>query len=80
MFCWWHTIKLSDLSNFSAREKEHIDWEIGRFKDFNATKIKEFSHKDVPWIGADNLQLIDYEAVFSRTDEFSVRQYSNDEL
>ncbi len=70
----------ADLSNFSAREKDLIDWEIGRFKDFNATKIKEYSHKDVPWIGADDLQLIDYEAVFSRTDEFSVRQYDDDEL
>ena len=69
----------ADLSNFSAQEKELIDWEIERFKDFNATKIKEYSHKDVPWIGADNLQAIDYEAVFSRTDEFSVRQY-DDEL
>ena len=52
-----------------------IDWEIGRFKDFNATKIRDYSHKDVPWIGADDLQAIDYEAVFSRTDEFSQRQY-----
>ena len=68
----------ADLSNFSAREKELIDWEIERFKDFNATKIKEYSHKDVPWIGADNLQPIDYEAVFSRTDEFSVRQYDDE--
>ncbi|MCK5459649.1 SocA family protein, partial [Candidatus Parcubacteria bacterium] len=70
----------ADLSNFSAREKELIDWEIERFKDFNATKIKEYSHKDVPWIGAENLQPIEYEAVFYRTDEFSVRQYDDDEL
>ena len=70
----------ADLSNFSAREKDLIDWEIERFKDFNATKIKEYSHKDVPWIGAENLQPIEYEAVFYRTDEFSVRQYDDDEL
>lgn len=68
----------ADLLNFSAQEKELIDWEIERFKDFNATKMRDYSHKDVPWIGADDLQLINYEAVFSRTDEFSVRQY--DEL
>ncbi len=72
-------LRKADLSNFSAREKDLIDWEIERFKDFNATKIKEYSHKDVPWIGTDNLQSINYEAVFSRTDEFSVRQY-DDEL
>ena len=69
----------ADLSNFSAQEKELIDWEIERFKDFNAIKMRDYSHKDVPWIGADDLQPINYEAVFSRTDEFSVRQY-DDEL
>ena len=69
----------ADLSNFSAQEKELIDWEIERFKDFNAAKMRDYSHKDVPWIGANDLQPINYEAVFSRTDEFSVRQY-NDEL
>jgi transcriptional regulator with XRE-family HTH domain len=69
----------ADLSNFSAQEKELIDWEIERFKDFNATKMRDYSHRDVPWIGADDLQPINYEAVFSRTDEFSVRQY-DDEL
>ncbi|MDO9399605.1 MAG: DUF4065 domain-containing protein [bacterium] len=67
----------ADLSIFSAQEKELIDWEIERFKDFNATKMRDYSHKDVPWIGTNNLQLIDYEAVFSRTDEFSVRQYDD---
>ena len=72
-------LRKADLSHFSAREKELIDWEIERFKDFNATQMKEYSHKDVPWIGAEDLQPINYEAVFSRTDEFSVRQY-DDEL
>ena len=67
----------ANLSNFSAQEKELIDWEIERFKDFNATKMRDYSHKDIPWIGANDLQPIDYEAVFSRTDEFSVRQYDD---
>ena len=68
----------SDLSIFSAREKELIDSEIERFKDFNANKIKKYSHKDVPWIGTEDLQPIDYEAVFCRTSEFSVRQYDDE--
>jgi transcriptional regulator with XRE-family HTH domain len=68
----------ADLSDFSAQEKELIDWEIERFKDFNATKMREYSHKDVPWVGANDLQPINYEAVFSRTDEFSVRQYDDE--
>jgi DNA-binding XRE family transcriptional regulator len=72
-------LRSANLSSFSAQEKELIDWEIERFKDFNATKMRDYSHKDVPWIGAEDLQPINYEAVFSRTDEFSVRQY-DDEL
>ena len=68
----------ANLSIFSAQEKELIDWEIERLKDFNATKMRDYSHKDVPWIGANDLQPINYEAVFSRTDEFSVRQYGNE--
>lgn len=68
----------ANLSNFSAREMKLIDWEIERFKDFNATKMCDYSHKDVPWIGADDLKPIEYEAVFSRTDEFSVRQYDDE--
>ncbi len=67
----------ADLSIFSAREKELIDAEIERFRDFNAVKIKEYSHKDVPWIGGKDLQPISYEAVFYRTPEFSVRQYDD---
>jgi len=69
----------SNLSMFSAQEKELIDWEIERFKDFNAAKMRDYSHRDVPWIGAKDLNTINYEAVFSRTDEFSVRKY-DDEL
>ena len=70
----------ADLSNFTIQEKELIDWEINRFKGFNAAKMEDYSHKDVPWIGADHLQVIDYEAVFCRTPEFSVRQYDDDSL
>jgi len=71
-------LRKADLSIFSAQEKELIDIEIERFKDFNASKAEEYSHKDVPWIGAENLRPISYEAVFSRTDEFSVRQYDDE--
>ena len=67
-----------DLSQFSAQEKEHIDWEIERFKDFNARQMEDYSHKDVPWIGADDQKVIDYEAVFYRTPEFSVRKYDDE--
>ncbi|MBN1684231.1 MAG: DUF4065 domain-containing protein [Gammaproteobacteria bacterium] len=70
----------ANLSNFSANEKELIDQEIERFKDFSARQMEEYSHKDVPWIGTNHLQPIDYESAFCRTPEFSVRQYDDDEI
>lgn len=68
----------ADLSGFSAQEKDLIDEEIDRFKDKNATEMRNLSHRDVPWIGAENLQPIEYEAVFYRTDEFSQRKYDDE--
>ncbi|MCK4608404.1 MAG: DUF4065 domain-containing protein [Gammaproteobacteria bacterium] len=70
-------LRKADLSTLSAQEKELIDWEIERFKDFNARQMEEYSHKDIPWISSENMQAIDYEAVFYRTPEFSVRLYEN---
>lgn len=67
----------ADLSILSARELELIDWEIERFQDFNAIMMEDYSHKDVPWITAEDQQQIDYESVFYRTPEFSVRQYDD---
>lgn len=70
-------LRKADLSVFSAREKELIDSEIEKFKDFNASAMEEYSHKDVPWISAENMKPIDYESVFYRTPEFSVRKYDD---
>lgn len=68
-----------DLSVLNGQEKEHIDWELQRLSDLNAKKLSELSHKDVPWISAQDGKLIEYESVFYRTKETTVRDYSNDE-
>lgn len=67
-----------DLSAFSAREKEEIDRVIERLSDMNATQISEYSHKDVPWMTTDLGQPIDYESVFYRTPDYSVRPPGKD--
>lgn len=68
-------LKKAELKNLSAREKEMIDKNIERFKDFNAKQMEEYSHRDVPWITAEDQKPIDYESVFYRTPEFSQRHY-----
>jgi transcriptional regulator with XRE-family HTH domain len=64
-----------DLSLITAEEKEHIDWVLARLSDKNAREMEEYSHRDVPWISAEEQSAIDYETVFYRTPDFSVRSY-----
>lgn len=70
--------KRPNLSMFSAREKELIDNVLTRLSDKSANELKDYSHDDVPWITAKEGKKIDYEAVFYRTDAYSVRTYSDD--
>lgn len=70
-------LRKPDLSLISAEEKEHIDWVLARLSDKNSTEMKEYSHRDVPWITAENQSAIDYETVFYRTLEYSVRSYDD---
>ncbi|MBI4828212.1 MAG: DUF4065 domain-containing protein [Nitrospinae bacterium] len=64
-----------DLSVLNGREKEHIDWELQRLSDMTASQLSWLSHRDVPWISAEEGDTLDYEAVFYRTPETSVREY-----
>ena len=68
-----------DLSILNGQEKEHIDWELQRLSDLTASHLSDLSHKDVPWISAENGKPLDYESVFYRTSDTSVRDYGNDD-
>ena len=69
----------ADLSVINGQELRHIDEEINRFKDKSAIWFSEFSHKDVPWIIKNIGEVLEYESVFYRTPETSVRQYNDSE-
>jgi len=66
-----------DLSILNGKEQEHIDWELQRLSDMTASQLSDLSHKDVPWVSAENSKPLDYESVFYRTPETSVREYGN---
>ena len=66
-----------DLSILNGKEQEHIDWELQRLSDLTASQLTDLSHKDVPWISAESGKPLDYESVFYRTPETSVREYDN---
>jgi transcriptional regulator with XRE-family HTH domain len=67
-----------NLSILNGQEMEHIDWELGRLSDLNAVVLSEISHKDVPWVSTELGKPIEYESVFYRTPETSVRSYDHD--
>jgi len=72
-------IKNPDLSLLSAREITFIDKELERLSDKTGKELSEFSHKDIPWISADEKALIEYEAVFYRNEDTSVREYNDED-
>lgn len=66
-----------NLSALSGTEVAHIDWELERLSDLTAKQISALSHKDTPWLIAKEKEQIDYEYVFYRPEETSVREYES---
>ena len=66
-------LKSFDLRQFKAHEIEVINDVLNRLSDKTASDLSDYSHRDVPWITAEEGKPIDYEAVFYRTPEYSVR-------
>ena len=70
-------VKEPNLNLLSALEINHIDRELDKYSDKTAKELSELSHRDVPWIGTKNKEIIPYEAVFYRNKETSVRGYND---
>lgn len=68
-----------DTSKLSNAELDFIDQSIDTYSRFNATEISDHSHRDIPYIAAEDFGEIDYEMVFYRTSDLSVREYSEDD-
>ncbi|MCK4544935.1 DUF4065 domain-containing protein [candidate division WOR-3 bacterium] len=69
-----------DLSILKANELIMIDNVLEKLSDMNDTQISEYSHNDVPWLTTDKGEIIDYESVFYRTQEYSMRSYSEEDI
>ncbi len=68
-------IRTPELEVLKAHELKHIDEVLSRLSSKSAKELSDLSHKDVPWITAKEGKPIDYESVFYRTKEYSVRNY-----
>ncbi len=73
-------LRTPDLSKLNEDERNMIDFVLLKLSDMNATQISEYSHNDVPWLTTDDGKIIDYESVFYRTPEYSMRSYSEADI
>jgi uncharacterized phage-associated protein len=70
---YFQPLREARLDILSANELKLIDDVLNRLGDKNASQISEYSHGDVPWKVTENMGIINYETVFYRTPEYSVR-------
>jgi len=68
-------VKEADVSGLNGKELKHIDDEIERLAHLTAKQLSELSHKDTPWLVAKEREVLEYEFVFYRPEETSVREY-----
>ena len=71
-------LKKADLMQLSAAEKTVIDNVIQQMSDWNANKISDYSHKDMPWLATKDGDYISYNLAFYRELPYSVRVYDDE--
>lgn len=74
----YHSLKNPDISLLSADEIKHIDDTLGRYASMNGNQIEALSHRDRPWMASEKNEILDYELVFYRPEDMSVRLYCDD--
>lgn len=67
--------KQADLSKLNGNELEMVDDVLARYGDKSASEISRISHEDMPWAAAEEGKDLEYEHVFYRPDNLSVREY-----
>ena len=68
-------LRRPNLGILNGNEIEVIDDVLARLSDMNAREISDYSHNDVPWLTTEEGKIIEYEAVFYRTPDYSVREH-----
>jgi transcriptional regulator with XRE-family HTH domain len=71
-------LRFADLSSLSAKEIKMIDNVLSRLGHKNASEMRDYSHKDIPWLTTEEEKVIEYESVFYRTAPYSVREYAEE--
>ena len=72
----YKSLKSPNFELLSDNEKKVIDNVINRLKHMNSEQISEYSHGDMPWMVAEDHEILEYKYVFYRNNEYSVRKYN----
>lgn len=73
-------LRTPNLEKLNANEIKMIDEVLEGLSDMNANEISAYSHEDVPWRTTEDGKPINYESVFYRTQTYSVRPYSGEDV
>ena len=73
----YSSLKEPNINILSDNELQVIDDTINKLSNLLSKQISEYSHGDIPWKIAENEEPINYEAVFYRDPEYSVREYDD---
>lgn len=68
----------ADLTQLNAAEKDTIDKVLDLMSDWNANKVSEYSHGDMPWLATNDNDDISYNLAFYREMPYSVRMYDDE--
>jgi transcriptional regulator with XRE-family HTH domain len=71
-------LEKADLTRLSAAEKTVIDHVIQQMSDWSASRISEYSHKDMPWLATKDGDYISYNLAFYRELPYSMRGYDDE--
>ena len=69
--------EVPDLSLLNTKELGVINEGIDKISDMSAKEVSAYSHGDMPWMIAEDNEELDYEYVFYRDPEYTVREYDN---
>jgi uncharacterized phage-associated protein len=73
-------LEKANLTRLSAAEKTVIDHVVQQMGDWNASRISEYSHKDMPWLATKDGDYISYNLAFYRELPYSVRVYDDENM
>lgn len=71
----YSSLSTPDISSLSSEELNVIDDTLNKISHMHSGNISEYSHGDLPWRIAEPEEELDYEYVFYRDPEYSVRDY-----